>query len=57
MLGTSSVVERWREANPELAGTGKDCVEECIGNMRQALGEKESFVVGTGTALLLFKRA
>ncbi|MCJ1317425.1 hypothetical protein MMC15_002749 [Xylographa vitiligo] len=54
-LGTASMVTRWRAAHPELAGTERDCVTECVGRIRRIVGE-EKFRVGGGTALLLFRK-
>ena len=53
---TASMVTRWREANPKLAGTEKDCVKECIKEIRVAIGDEERIRVGTATVLLLFKK-
>jgi hypothetical protein len=55
-LGTASMVTRWREENPELAGTDKDVVKLHIKDLREALGGQESLVVGSGIAILLFKK-
>ncbi|RFU24108.1 hypothetical protein B7463_g12231, partial [Scytalidium lignicola] len=56
-LGTASMVTRWREQHPDLVGTEKDVVKQHIQEMRQALGGKEWFVRGSGTAILLFKKS
>ena len=55
-LSTASMVTRWRDANPELAGTEKDCVRETIKELREALGGEETFIQGSGTVILLFKK-
>lgn len=55
-LNTSSMVTRWREANPELAGTEQDCLKRTIRDLRAALGGKESMVVGYAVVILLFKK-
>jgi len=55
-LSTASMVTRWREAHPELVGTSEDCVTQTIDALRVALGGKEGFVEGNGTALLMFKK-
>lgn len=58
MVETSSPVVRWREANPELAGTDADCVNVLMGKMRELLGvpkgEEDTFKVrGGGSPLVL----
>lgn len=55
-LDTASMVTRWREAHPDIAGTEKDCVRETITNLRKALGGQESFTAGSATVLLLFRK-
>ena len=55
-LGTASMVTRWRAAHPELTGTERDCVRECMDRIRGVVGE-ERFRVGGGTALLLFRKS
>jgi hypothetical protein len=54
-FGTVSVVTRWREAHPELAGTDRDCVKEVVVQMRQVLGDS-GLRGGEPTVLLMFKR-
>lgn len=54
---TASMVTRWRDAHPELVGTENDVLKQYVRELREALGGKESFVRGTGTAILLFKKA
>jgi trans-aconitate 3-methyltransferase len=54
--GTASMVTRWREAHPELVGTEEDVIGVTVRELREALGGREWFEVGTATALLLFKR-
>ena len=51
-----SIVKRWREANPKLAGTEKDCVKEAMADIQRLMGGKASIEVGRGTAVLLFKK-
>ena len=55
-LSTASMVTRWRDANPELAGTEKDCLRETTKALRKALDGQETFIQGSGTVLLLFKK-
>lgn len=57
-LNTASMVTRWREANPELAGTEHDCVKVTIGEIRRAMGISQGGSIRTvnGVAILLFKR-
>lgn len=55
-LSTSSMVTRWRNANPELADTDKDCVRKTMKKLREALSGQETFIQGSGTVLLLFKK-
>lgn len=56
MLSTSSMVTRWRNANPTIAGTEKDCVRETMRELREVLGGQETFALGSGTVILLFKK-
>ena len=55
-LSTASMVTRWRNANPELAETEKDCVRTTMKELREALSGQEAFIQGSGTVLLLFKK-
>lgn len=57
-LGTASMVTRWREANPDLANTDKDCVKVAMRQVREALGihADNKLKMGSSTTLLLFKR-
>ncbi|CAF0855710.1 unnamed protein product [Adineta steineri] len=55
-LATSSMVTRWRNANPDLVGTDKDCVRETMKKLKEALNGQETFIQGSGTVLLLFKK-
>ena len=61
-LDTASMVARWREANPGLAGTEADCVSESIRGVAEAMGKGgvplQDVRIRTGSAmvLLLFKR-
>ena len=54
-LSTSSMVIRWREAHPQLAGTEQDVVKVIAREMRETLG-REDLVIGSSCHLLLFKR-
>jgi trans-aconitate 3-methyltransferase len=60
-LATSSSVTRWREANPEKAGTDEDCVKIMGRRMKEALKEVGAdengvFKGGVASALLMVKR-
>ncbi|PYH93994.1 hypothetical protein BO71DRAFT_450354 [Aspergillus ellipticus CBS 707.79] len=62
-LGTASMVTRWREANPWLVGTERDCVRVVMGRVREAIGGagvggdgEVKLRTGMGTVVLLFKR-
>lgn len=55
ILGTSSMVTRWREAHPQLAGTEQDVVVDLAREMKEVLGGEE-LVIGQSCVLLLFKR-
>src|SRR4051794_41170421 len=55
-LATSSMVTRWKDANPELAKTEKDYVRETIRELKKGLGGQETFIKGSGTVILLFKK-
>lgn len=61
-LGTASMVTRWREAHPDLAGTDQDCVALTIRRIAEAMevGDEEladvRLKLGGATALLLFRR-
>ena len=54
-LSTASMVTRWREAHPELAGTERDVVEVVMREIRKAVGG-DSLIIGKSCFLLLFKR-
>jgi hypothetical protein len=60
-LGTASMVTKWRNANPKLAGTDQDCVNITIHRMAKAMGAdgRDDLTIKTGsaTALLLFTRS
>jgi len=57
-METAGMVTRWKEANPELVGTDKDVVKKFIKELKEVLGPgQEKFLTGTGTAILLFKKA
>jgi len=53
-FGTASMVTRWREAHPNFEGD--DPVVETMKDLRKALGGKNTFMAGSGTAILLFKK-
>lgn len=59
-LGTASMVTRWREAHPDLAGTEKDCVRETCAEIKKLMGVRNDdnprLKVGSSAVLLLFKR-
>ena len=40
MLGTASMVTRWRESYPKLAGTNQDCGKAMINTLANILGQK-----------------
>lgn len=54
-LGTASMVTRWREAHPQLAGTEQDVVMKMGREMREIMGEEE-LIIGQSCVLLLFKK-
>jgi hypothetical protein len=56
-LATASMVTRWREVHPELAGTEKDCLKVFIEEVREALGGRDELVSGSSTVILLFKKS
>ncbi|KAL1983787.1 hypothetical protein VTN96DRAFT_9873 [Rasamsonia emersonii] len=58
VLGTGSMVTRWRDAHPELAHTDEDCVVKTIRRVREALGPEsgDKIRAGVATVILLFKR-
>jgi hypothetical protein len=56
-LATASMVTRWREVHPDLAGTEKDCLKMFIEELREALDGQNEFVSGMSTVILLFKRS
>jgi hypothetical protein len=57
MLGTASMVTRWREAHPDLVGTDDDVVAAFARKLRAALGPGvETLELGAGTVLLMFKK-
>ena len=61
-LSTASMVTRWRESHPELAGGDDDCVFKTIRAVQEAMGKGEEdknnvkIKTGAATVLLLFKR-
>ena len=56
-LATSSMVTRWRAANPDLAGTEKDVVRQFGNEIQEALGETKTVITGSSTVILLFKKS
>ena len=57
MLGTASMVTRWREAHPHLVGTGDDVLTAFGARMREAMGPgMTSLDMGAGTVILMFKK-
>jgi hypothetical protein len=57
LLGTASMVTRWRATHPDLAGTDKDVVNVHINEMRKVLPKHiKIFLTGASTAILLFKK-
>ena len=55
-LGTASMVTRWREAHPQLAGTEQDVVARMVREIRELLGGDE-VVIGQSCVLLLFQKS
>ena len=61
-LGTASMVTRWRQAHPDIAGGENDCVLKTMRDIAVAMnvekGKEEEVTIRTGnsTSLLLFKR-
>ncbi|KAK0609048.1 Trans-aconitate 3-methyltransferase [Lasiodiplodia hormozganensis] len=55
LLGTTSTVQRWREAHPDLAGTDKDAIKVFLKKLEEVAGTSE-MRVGMGYTLLFFKR-
>jgi hypothetical protein len=56
LLGTASIVTRWREAHAELVGTEDDVVAAFGRRLRAALGEGVTEVVlGAGVVVLMVK--
>ena len=57
IMSTASMVSRWRQAHPTLAGTDQDCVKQTVIRLKEALGEGvDGIRLGCGVALLLFKK-
>jgi hypothetical protein len=56
ILSTTSPVVRWREANPDLAGTEQDVVEVLVKELAKYLDGQQTVVAGAGVAILLFKK-
>ncbi|KAF2086190.1 hypothetical protein K490DRAFT_74722 [Saccharata proteae CBS 121410] len=55
VLSTSSMVTRWREAHPDLAGTDEDVVKVLIRDFK-GLGGADGIRTASGLVVLLFKR-
>jgi trans-aconitate 3-methyltransferase len=61
-LGTASMVTQWREDNPHIAGTDRDCVQLTMKEIASALGSngldtgKLKIKIGSATTLLIFRR-
>ena len=54
---TTSLMARWRQANPSLVGSENDILVKTAKSLREVLGNgREELVVGVGCALLLFKK-
>ncbi|KAM0154383.1 hypothetical protein ACHAQE_007244 [Botrytis cinerea] len=56
-LETASMVTRWREAHPEMVGTEKDVLKLHMEELRKAMGGNESMRTGSGTTIILVKKA
>ena len=62
-LSTSSMVTRWREAHPDLAGTESDCVAQTMQAISRVLGaeaqslQETKIRLGTATVLLMAKKS
>lgn len=56
-LETASMVTRWREAHPEMVGTEKDVLKLQMEELRKAMGGNESMRTGSGTTIILVKKA
>lgn len=56
-LGSSSMVIRWREANPELAGGDEDPVKVTMKKLKEANAGEEQIYVSASLHLLLMRRA
>ncbi|KAH7364469.1 hypothetical protein BKA65DRAFT_491429 [Rhexocercosporidium sp. MPI-PUGE-AT-0058] len=54
---TASMITRWRAANPELVGTGKDVMAVFAREIGKALGGQDWVESGGATAILLFKKS
>lgn len=57
ILGTASMVTRWREAHPDLANTDKDCVKVFLNELREASDNNDDWLTGSATTILLFKKS
>lgn len=62
-MSTASMVTRWREAHPELVGTGRDCVNVLIEKLKAVMGvgdgkeEEATLRMGMGTAIVFATQA
>ncbi len=52
---TTSLMARWRQANPEPIGTDSDILVKTARDWREALGG-ENMIIGVGCVLLLFTK-
>lgn len=57
MLSSASPVVRWREANPDKAGTEEDVLKVMIRQLQGVLGKDSKTIFAPGWALLLMRRA
>ena len=53
---TASMVTRWRQANPTLAGTEHDCVNVAVRKLKEAMGGRDWLEGGSALVLLMFKK-
>lgn len=55
-FGSSSMVIRWRQANPEKANTEQDPVNLTVEALRGVVGADDQLLLGPSTSLLLLRR-
>lgn len=55
-LGSSSMVIRWREAHPDRAGTDEDVLAVTAKRLKQAMGDRDTFVGGASCSLLMMRK-